>query len=64
VVPFFVFASDGISYDRAYLKEMLVIGPGQREALLVQFSTTGDKADPTIELNRVMCSVCLCLSGR
>ena len=41
IVPFYVFASDGISYDHAYLKQMIVIGPGQREALLLQFSKPG-----------------------
>ena len=41
IVPFYVFASDGISYDHAYLKQMIVIGPCQREALLLQFSKPG-----------------------
>jgi FtsP/CotA-like multicopper oxidase with cupredoxin domain len=41
VVPFHVFASDGISYGRAYEKPMVVIGVGQREGVLVQFSTPG-----------------------
>jgi len=41
VIPFWVFASDGISYEKAYKKDMIVIGPGQREALLMQFSRPG-----------------------
>jgi len=41
LVPFYAFASDGISYDRAYPKSMVVIGPGQREGLLLQFTTPG-----------------------
>lgn len=41
VVPFFVFASDGISYDRAYEKRMVVVGVGQREAILMQFKRPG-----------------------
>ena len=41
VLPFWVFASDGISYRRAYQKQMLVIGPGQREGVLVQFASAG-----------------------
>ena len=36
-----VFASDGITYSKAYRKSMIVIGPGQREALLFQFNATG-----------------------
>ena len=41
VVPFHVFASDGISYGRAYEKRMLVVGVGQREGLLLQFHRPG-----------------------
>jgi len=41
VVPFHVFASDGVSYGRPYQKNMVVIGPGQREGLLLQFSRPG-----------------------
>jgi hypothetical protein len=41
VIPFWVFASDGIAYDKAYEKTVLVVGPGQREALLLQFLTAG-----------------------
>jgi len=40
-VPFYVFASDGISYKKAYKKEMIVFGPGQREGLLLQFEEAG-----------------------
>jgi FtsP/CotA-like multicopper oxidase with cupredoxin domain len=38
---FYVFASDGISYSKAYEKNFLVIGPGQREGMLVQFNKPG-----------------------
>jgi FtsP/CotA-like multicopper oxidase with cupredoxin domain len=38
---FYVFASDGISYSKAYEKNFLVIGPGQREGVLVQFNQPG-----------------------
>lgn len=67
VVPFFVFASDGISYAkpcvrghlagtsnnqfvltgrtagtfRRYSHQMIVVGPGQREGMLVQFGKSG-----------------------
>lgn len=41
IVPFSVFASDGISYDKPYQKNMIVVGPGQREAILLQFSKPG-----------------------
>jgi FtsP/CotA-like multicopper oxidase with cupredoxin domain len=41
VVPFWVFASDGISYQRAYEKQAIVVGPSQREGLLVQFQEPG-----------------------
>lgn len=41
IVPFSVFASDGISYDKAYQKNIIVVGPGQRESLLVQFNRPG-----------------------
>jgi len=41
IVPFSVFASDGISYDKPYQKNMVVVGPGQREAILLQFSKPG-----------------------
>jgi hypothetical protein len=41
LVTFWVFASDGISYSKAYEKTFIVIGPGQREGLLVQFDRPG-----------------------
>lgn len=41
VIPVFVFASDGISYGKAVEKSMIVVGPGQREALLLQFDRPG-----------------------
>jgi FtsP/CotA-like multicopper oxidase with cupredoxin domain len=41
LVTFWVFASDGISYNKAYEKTFLVIGPGQREGVLVQFNRPG-----------------------
>lgn len=41
VTPFWVFASDGISYNQSYEKSAIVIGPGQREAVLVQFTKPG-----------------------
>jgi FtsP/CotA-like multicopper oxidase with cupredoxin domain len=40
-LPFWVFASDGISFSKAYEKRMIVVGPGQRQALLLKFSTPG-----------------------
>ena len=40
-VPFWVFASDGISFDRAYEHDLLVLGVGQRQAVLVQFPKAG-----------------------
>jgi len=39
--PFWVFAADGISYSKAVRKEMIVVGPGQREGLLLQFPRAG-----------------------
>ena len=41
VTPFWVFASDGISYNQSYEMKALVIGPGQREGVLVQFQKPG-----------------------
>lgn len=41
LVPFSVFATDGISYDKAYQKNMTLLGPGQREAVLLQFPRCG-----------------------
>ena len=40
-IAFYVFASDGISYPRAVKQQAIVIGPGQREALLLQFQKAG-----------------------
>ena len=40
-VPFWVFAADGISFDRAYKKDLLVLGVGQRQGVLVQFDKAG-----------------------
>jgi FtsP/CotA-like multicopper oxidase with cupredoxin domain len=40
-LPFWVFASDGISYSKAYEKRMIVVGPGQRQGLLLKFSAPG-----------------------
>ena len=40
-VAFYVFASDGISYSQAVKQQAIVIGPGQREALLLQFQKAG-----------------------
>ncbi|KAL7554987.1 hypothetical protein ACHAWF_018604 [Thalassiosira exigua] len=41
VVDFWVFASDGISYSRAVKHHLIVIGPGQREGMLLQFEKAG-----------------------
>ena len=41
VKPFHAFASDGISYSSAYEKQAVVVGPGQREGLLLQFPKPG-----------------------
>jgi FtsP/CotA-like multicopper oxidase with cupredoxin domain len=41
-VTFWVFGADGISSDKAYEKRALLIGPGQREAVLLQFSKPGN----------------------
>jgi hypothetical protein len=42
-VKFWVFASDGISYSsgEAYEKSMMIVGPGQREGLILQFDSPG-----------------------
>jgi len=40
-VPLWVFASDGISYSQAVKHDMVVIGTGQREAILVQIAAVG-----------------------
>jgi FtsP/CotA-like multicopper oxidase with cupredoxin domain len=40
-VPFWVFAADAISFDKAYKKDSIVIGPGQREGVLLQFNQAG-----------------------
>ena len=40
-VPFFVFASDGITYTKAYNKTMIAVGQAMREALLMQFPKAG-----------------------
>ena len=40
-VPFWVFTADAISFEKAYKKDSLVIGPGQREGLLLQFNQPG-----------------------
>lgn len=41
MVPFWIFASDGISYSKAVQHESILIGPGQREGVLVQFANAG-----------------------
>lgn len=41
-VEFYLFASDGITYDRTYKRTMLFTGPGNREAFLVSFPTAGE----------------------
>lgn len=41
MVPFWVFASDGISYSNAVQHESILVGPGQREGVLVQFAKAG-----------------------
>ena len=41
VVPFYVFASDGIAYSQPYLKTMIIVGQAQREGLLMQFPSAG-----------------------
>eukprot|EP00804_Cyclotella_cryptica_P008292 CCRYP_016487-RD/>CCRYP_016487-RD protein AED:0.01 eAED:0.01 QI:664/1/1/1/0.75/0.6/5/477/495 len=41
MIPFWVFASDGISYSHAVQHESILIGPGQREGVLLQFSKAG-----------------------
>jgi hypothetical protein len=40
-VPFWVFASDGLSYQRPVEKQAILVGPGQREGLLIQFRKQG-----------------------
>lgn len=41
VLPFYVFASDGISYAQPVRKTLLVVGVGQREGVLVRFAVPG-----------------------
>jgi hypothetical protein len=40
-VDFWVFAADGISFDKPYRKTLLVLGVGQRQGILVQFDAPG-----------------------
>eukprot|EP00808_Paulinella_micropora_P030016 g2569.t1 len=40
-VKFYVFGSDGISYDRTYYRTMLVMGTAQRENVLIAFNQAG-----------------------
>eukprot|EP00584_Thalassiosira_punctigera_P012779 CAMPEP_0172548702 /NCGR_PEP_ID=MMETSP1067-20121228/17933_1 /TAXON_ID=265564 ORGANISM="Thalassiosira punctigera, Strain Tpunct2005C2" /NCGR_SAMPLE_ID=MMETSP1067 /ASSEMBLY_ACC=CAM_ASM_000444 /LENGTH=814 /DNA_ID=CAMNT_0013335957 /DNA_START=115 /DNA_END=2559 /DNA_ORIENTATION=+ len=50
-VEFYVFASDGISYSHAVKQTALVIGPGQREGLLLQFPKAGKYGVQQLEIN-------------
>jgi FtsP/CotA-like multicopper oxidase with cupredoxin domain len=54
LVDIYVFASDGISYERTYKKRMLVLGPGQREGVLVKFSSKGTYRVMQAEINDFM----------
>lgn len=41
MVDFYHFARDGISFSQTYKKNMLMLGPGQREGIIVQFNKSG-----------------------
>jgi FtsP/CotA-like multicopper oxidase with cupredoxin domain len=50
-IPIWVFAADAIAYEKAYQKDSVVVGPGQREAMLLQFNKTGTYSIMQIVIN-------------